>query len=72
MLLTDLGADVVKVEPSAATQPEPGGRTCPRAPDRVRARGLLREHQPQQRGICLDLTTASSRDDLLALRATTG
>ncbi len=48
MLLADLGADVVGVEPPAATLPGLGDRTCSRSLDRACRTGLLCQRQPQQ------------------------
>lgn len=69
MLLADLGADVVRVEPPAATLP--GHGTAP-ARDRSTGpdvRGYFASVNRIKRSICLDLTTASGRGDLLELLA---
>jgi len=70
MLLADLGADVVKVEPPSGDAARAWGPHLPTSAGQGQSYGgYFASVNRNKRSICLDLTTASGREDLLALLA---
>ncbi len=68
MLLADLGADVVKVEPPNGDAARAWGPHLPTSTEQDHSYGgYFASVNRNKRSICLDLTTASGRKDLLAL-----